>query len=280
MLEISDVHVHHGTTHAVRGVDLTVATGESVALLGPNGAGKTSLLRAVSGLVDHSGTVRFNGRDLTGIGTENIARLGLLHVPEGRRIFRDLTVHENLLLATTARSGRQGPIDVAAVYDLFPALRPLRNRLGYALSGGEQQMVAIGRALVGHPTLIMIDEPSLGLAPVVVDLVAAALASIRGHVTLFVIEQNVALAARLCDRALVMSGGTLVLDRSTAELGSDSGLLAQYLGRPATDARTDAGPPELRDASDPSPGEACGTPPCGRTIRTAASDRGDLRRLG
>ncbi|MFC5950377.1 ABC transporter ATP-binding protein [Pseudonocardia lutea] len=230
MLEITDLHVHHGTTHAVRGVDLTVGAGESVALLGPNGAGKTSLLRAVSGLVDHTGTVRFAGTDLAGASPEEIARRGLLHVPEGRRIFRDLSVHENLLLGTTAR-GRRSSTPVEAVYDLFPALVPLRSRLGFALSGGEQQMVAIGRALVGGPSLVMLDEPSLGLAPVVVDLVADALAAIRDSVSLLVIEQNVALAARLCDRALVLSGGTVVLERPAAELGSDADLLADYLGR-------------------------------------------------
>jgi branched-chain amino acid transport system ATP-binding protein len=230
MLQIADLHVRYGTTHAVRGVDLAVATGESVALVGPNGAGKTSLLRAVSGLVGYHGSVTFDGEDLAPLSAEEIARRGLLHVPEGRRVFRDLTVEENLLLGTTAR-GRRGGRPVDAVYDLFPALAPLRRRLGFALSGGEQQMVAIGRALVGAPAVMLIDEPSLGLAPVVVDLVADALAAIRDQVSLLVIEQNIALATRLCERVAVLSNGRVVLEAPVAELGADEEVLASYLGR-------------------------------------------------
>ena len=234
MLEVEDLHVHYGTTHAVRGVSLTVGEGESVGLLGPNGAGKTSVLRAVSGLTDLTGSIRFEGRDLAGSAPEQIARLGLIHVPEGRRVFRDLTVDENLQIGVTARRDRPGGFSFDDVYDLFPALVPLRARLGYALSGGEQQMVAIGRALVAAPKLVLIDEPSLGLAPVVVETVAQALLAVRGRIGLLVIEQNVALAARICERAAVLSSGQLVLEAPAEELHDHDDLLAGYLGQTRT----------------------------------------------
>jgi branched-chain amino acid transport system ATP-binding protein len=234
MLRIEGLHVRYGTTHAVRGIDLTVGDGEAVALLGPNGAGKTSTLRAVSRLVPCAGSVVFDGRELTGMAPENVSRLGVIHVPEGRHVFPDLTVHENLQVGTTARRARDGGFGFDDVYDLFPPLVPLRSRLGFALSGGEQQMVAIGRGLVAAPRLLLIDEPSLGLAPVVADAVADALAEVRSRTALLVIEQNVRLAVRVCHRAAVMSGGTVVLTTPTEELLDREDLLASYLGRTRT----------------------------------------------
>ena len=234
MLRIEGLHVRYGTTHAVRGLDLSVAEGEAVALLGPNGAGKTSTLRAISRLAAGTGSVLFEGQDLAKVAPEDIARQGLIHVPEGRHVFPDLTVHENLQLGTTARRGRSGGFGFDDVYDLFPALVPLRDRLGFALSGGEQQMVAIGRALVATPRLLLIDEPSLGLAPVVADAVTQALLAIRSRTALLVIEQNVHLAVRVCQRAAVMSGGRIVLEASTEKLHDREELLASYLGQTKT----------------------------------------------
>jgi branched-chain amino acid transport system ATP-binding protein len=234
MLRIEGLHVRYGTTHAVRGLDLSVAEGEAVALLGPNGAGKTSTLRAISRLAAGTGSVLFEGQDLAKVAPEDVARQGLIHVPEGRHVFPDLTVHENLQLGTTARRGRSGGFGFDDVYDLFPALVPLRDRLGFALSGGEQQMVAIGRALVAAPRLLLIDEPSLGLAPVVADAVAQALLAIRSRTALLVIEQNVHLAVRVCQRAAVMSGGRIVLEASAEKLHDREELLASYLGQTKT----------------------------------------------
>jgi branched-chain amino acid transport system ATP-binding protein len=234
MLRIEGLHVRYGTTHAVRGIDLTVGEGEAVALLGPNGAGKTSTLRAVSRLAASTGTVTFEGRDLARVLPEEVARRGLIHVPEGRHVFPDLTVHENLQVGTTARSGRTGGFTYDDVYDLFPPLGKLRERLGFALSGGEQQMVAIGRALVAAPRLLLVDEPSLGLAPLVADAVAQALVAVRERTALLVIEQNVLLTTRICQRAAVMSGGEIVMEALSEQLHDRDTVLATYLGQTRT----------------------------------------------
>ncbi len=233
MLAVDALDVRYGTTHAVRGISFAVAAGEAVALLGPNGAGKTSTLKALSRLVPSTGTVRFEGDDLRGVAPEVVARRGLIHVPEGRQIFPDLTVHENLQLGTTARGDRTS-FSFDDVYDLFPLLPRLRDRLGYALSGGEQQMVAIGRALVAGPKLLLVDEPSLGLAPIVADVVAGALREVRSRTPVVVVEQNVHLALEVCDRAVVLSGGTIVLEAAADELHDRDALLSAYLGQRRT----------------------------------------------
>jgi branched-chain amino acid transport system ATP-binding protein len=233
VLEVDGLDVRYGTTRAVRGISFTVGSGEAVALLGPNGAGKTSTLRALSRLVASTGTVRFDGADLKGVAPEVVARRGLIHVPEGRQIFPDLTVHENLQLGTTARNDREA-FSFDDVYELFPLLARLRDRLGYALSGGEQQMVALGRALVAGPRLLLVDEPSLGLAPVVADVVAGALREVRSRTSVVVVEQNVHLALEVCDRAIVLSGGTIVLEAEAAELHDRDALLSAYLGQRRT----------------------------------------------
>jgi branched-chain amino acid transport system ATP-binding protein len=233
VLEVDGLDVRYGTTHAVRGIRFSVAAGEAVALLGPNGAGKTSTLKALSRLVPSAGTVRFDGEDLRGVPPEVVARRGLIHVPEGRQIFPDLTVHENLQLGTTARNGRNA-FSFQDVYDLFPLLGRLRSRLGYALSGGEQQMVALGRALVAGPRLLLVDEPSLGLAPIVAGAVAEALREVRARTSVLVVEQNVHLALEVCDRAVVLSGGQIVLEAAASELHDRDTLLAHYLGQRRT----------------------------------------------
>jgi branched-chain amino acid transport system ATP-binding protein len=231
MLEVTALHVRYGTTHAVRGIDLSVSSGEAVALLGANGAGKTSTLRAISQLVPYEGSIRFDGTDISGLAVDRVARLGLVHVPEGRHVFPDLTVHENLQLGVSAANGRTDGYSLEDVYSLFPLLDPLKGRPGYALSGGEQQMVAIGRALVAAPRLLLVDEPSLGLAPIVAETVTAALREIRRRTPLLVVEQNVQLALEICQRAEVLAHGEVVLRHSGGADVDHDALLASYLGQ-------------------------------------------------
>jgi branched-chain amino acid transport system ATP-binding protein len=235
MLDVRGLEVNYGPIRAVNGIDVSVEKGECVALLGPNGAGKSTTLRAISRLVPHRGTVNFDGQDMRRVSPEAAARLGLVHVPEGRRIFPNLTTHENLLVGlSTGRRSSDG-FTVDDVYGLFPALPKLRGRGGWALSGGEQQMVAIGRGLLAGPELLMLDEPSLGLAPVVVREVFGALQQLRGRVAILLVEQSTTMALRLASRAYVISNGVVALHGTASELAKDRGLLASYLGRaPAT----------------------------------------------
>jgi branched-chain amino acid transport system ATP-binding protein len=230
MLEIRDLEVRYGAVEAVRGLTVTVGDGEVVALLGPNGAGKTSTLRASTALVRYGGSIAFEGVEVSKLGPEGCAKRGLIHVPEGRHVFPTLSVHENLQVGTTARRGREG-YSFADVYDLFPALGQLRDRNGWALSGGEQQMVAIGRALVAAPRLLLLDEPSLGLAPIVVKAVFAALRNIRGRTPILIVEQNTTQALQLCDRAAALVEGRIVLSGNAAEMNDRSALLDSYLGQ-------------------------------------------------
>jgi branched-chain amino acid transport system ATP-binding protein len=231
MLKVENLTVSYDIVEAVRGVELAVEAGEAVALIGPNAAGKTSILRAISGLVDYGGTVEFDGADLRGVAADRIARIGLIHVPEGRHVFPTLTVHENLQTGLIARGTRAPSYTLDDVYDLFPQLAPLRGRDGWALSGGEQQMVAIGRALLGAPRLLLLDEPSLGLAPIVSAVVFEALQAVRERTPVLVVEQNTDIALTLCSRAYVLSGGRVVVHRSTSELTNREDLLDSYLGR-------------------------------------------------
>ncbi|MCC6338360.1 MAG: ABC transporter ATP-binding protein [Acidimicrobiia bacterium] len=231
MLRVDDLHVRYGTTHAVRGISLELGAGEAVALLGANGAGKTSTLRALSRLVAGEGRIELEGEDLTRLAPEAVARRGLIHVPEGRHVFATLTVHENILMGLTARGDRSDGFSVDGVYELFAPLRDLRGRLGYALSGGEQQMVALGRALVAAPRVLMVDEPSLGLAPVIVEAVEEALRAISRHTALLVVEQNIDLALRVCSRASIMKHGEIVLEVDAGDAHEREALMASYLGR-------------------------------------------------
>lgn len=231
MLEVEGLTVSYGAVDAVAGIDLTVGDGEAVSLLGPNGAGKTSTLRAISGLTAHRGNVRFDGVDLRGRSPEQIARMGLVHVPEGRHVFPTLTVHENLQMGLSARNGRPADYGVDEVYDLFPALPKLKRRAGWVLSGGEQQMVAIGRALTAAPRLLLLDEPSLGLAPAVVHTMFEALQVIRSQTAMLVVEQNTGMALGLCPRAYVLVGGSIVVSETSDGLRDRQTLLDSFLGR-------------------------------------------------
>ena len=230
MLEIRGLRVSYGPVLAVREIDLDVRAGEVVALIGPNGAGKTSTLRAISGLVPFDGSITFDGVDTRKKSIEQLARMGLIHVPEGRHIFPSLNVHENLQVGTTAGAKRADGFSIDDVYDLFPPLVPLKKRDGWALSGGEQQMVAIGRALVAKPRLIVLDEPSLGLSPKYTMSVYAAIAQVKSHMPILIVEQNTVIALRHCTRAAVMVGGKLVLEGTAADLADREALVASYLG--------------------------------------------------
>jgi len=230
MLELRGLRVTYGSTVAVDRIDLDVPAGQATALLGANGAGKTSTLRAISRLIPSEGSILFDGDDVAKVQPETLASRGLIHVPEGRHVFSALTVHENLLVGQTARSGRTPVFDLDDVYDLFPALKPLRKRLGWALSGGEQQMVAIGRALMSAPRLLMLDEPSLGLAPIVVSAVYAALAKVKAELPILLVEQNATVALSLCDRGYVLLSGDVAMSGTADDLGDREAMLDSYLG--------------------------------------------------
>ncbi|HEX4931060.1 MAG TPA: ABC transporter ATP-binding protein, partial [Gaiellaceae bacterium] len=211
MLELDELVVRYGSVPAVRGLNLAVERGELVGLIGPNGAGKSSTLHAVMGVVPVAGgDVRFAGQSIRGRAPETIARAGIALVPEGRRIFGELSVEENLRLGLSARRRRNGGDPLAAAYELFPMLADFRSRQAGALSGGQQQQLAIGRALVAAPDVLLLDEPSLGLAPTVVDSVFAALAAIRDRgVTVLLVEQRAQRTVALADRTFVLANGEL-----------------------------------------------------------------------
>jgi branched-chain amino acid transport system ATP-binding protein len=235
MLTIENLHVRYGTTHAVRAVSLTVPGAETVALLGPNSAGKSSILNAVSGLNPYEGRITFDGKDLAGMPPEKRARAGLIQVPEGRRMIGTLTVHENLLLGMTAQAGRKPVFGLEDVYALFPMLADMTNRPSWTLSGGQQQMVAVGRALVAAPRLLMLDEPSLGLSPLVVKEVFNALRKISVEVPLLLVEQNSNAALDLCTAVTVIRNGRSVFQGTPERARAGDVLHRAYLGHDGED---------------------------------------------
>jgi branched-chain amino acid transport system ATP-binding protein len=229
---VSGLEVRYGGIRAVRGIDLAVAEGELVCLIGANGAGKSSTLRAISGLLPASaGAVRYSGRDLAGRRAFERVRAGLVMVPEGRGVFPQLTVDENLDMGAYARSDRAIESDRGRVFTLFPRLRERRGQTGGTLSGGEQQMLAIGRALMSRPKLLLLDEPSMGLAPIVVQLIFEVIQEINtGGVTCLLVEQNARAALALAKRAYVMESGQITLSGPAAELAHDPKVVEAYLG--------------------------------------------------
>lgn len=232
MLKVEQLRVSYDGIDAVHGVTLSVAEGEAVALLGPNGAGKSSTLKAIMGSIPATGRVEFEGR--TYRSPDALARAGLMLVPEGRHLFKSMTALENMQVGESARKGRSG-MSLDDIFDLFPALVPLRERAAWALSGGEQQMVAVGRALAGAPRMLLLDEPSMGLAPLVISDLYRSLAHIRDRVTVLLVEQNTQASLKLCERAYVMANGAIQVEASSAELANQKRLMDSYLGR------TDAG---------------------------------------
>jgi branched-chain amino acid transport system ATP-binding protein len=233
MLELDDVHVFYGNIRALDGISLRVELGELVALIGSNGAGKSTTLKAISGLVrPGSGKIRLEGRDISGDSTDRIVDLGISHCPEGRRIFGRLTVRENLVVGGIQRPAGQVRQDIEMVGDLFPRLRDRMSQSGATLSGGEQQMLAIARALMSRPRLLLLDEPSLGLAPLMVEHIFEIIEDLkRQGLTILLVEQNVHHALDVADRAYVMETGRVALAGPAAELRHDPRVEHSYLGQ-------------------------------------------------
>lgn len=240
LLTVAGMHSYYGRVAALRGVSLHVGEGEIVALLGSNGAGKTTMLRTISGLQRaRSGTVSFGGADITRARAHDIIARGLGHVPEGRRIFGALTVEENLNLGGYLSRRDHGTVAARKqrVFDLFPRLAERRGQLGGLLSGGEQQMLAVGRALMNEPRLLALDEPSLGLSPVMVKTVGEVITRIRASGTaILMVEQNARQALALADRAYVLETGRIVLEGPAASLARDPRVRHAYLGGSAEEA--------------------------------------------
>ena len=233
MLELLDVHVHYGNIRSLQGVSLQVAEGELVALIGSNGAGKTTTLRTISGLLRPSpGAITFEGAEIQRASTDRIVALGISHCPEGRRIFGSLTVRENLILGAVSRSDHAAIAeDEEMVFALFPLLKERLRQAGGTLSGGEQQMLAIGRALMSRPRLLLLDEPSLGLAPLMVERIFETIAELkRQGRTILLVEQNVHHALDIADRAYVMETGRITLDGPAEVLRRNPQVERSYLG--------------------------------------------------
>jgi branched-chain amino acid transport system ATP-binding protein len=232
MLEVRDLEVAYGPIVALKGISLEVQPGEIVAVLGANGAGKTTLLRTLSGLLrPRRGSLRFEGRELSQLPPDEIVRLGIAHAPEGRRIFGTLSVEENLQLGAFTRPPNEVPKLLEEAYQLFPRLAERRRQLAGTLSGGEQQMLAVARALMSKPRLLLLDEPSLGLAPRLVQLIFQSLNAIRAQgVTIVLVEQNARGALRLADRAYILETGRVAHQGSGMELLSSPDVQKAYLG--------------------------------------------------
>lgn len=233
MLRISDLEVYYGAIHALKGLSLEVHAGEIVTLIGANGAGKSTTLRTISGLIaPKSGTVAFEGRNIAGTGAHEIVRLGLSQVPEGRRIFAEMTVLENLELGAFIRSDKDGIADdMEMVFERFPRLKERRTQQAGTLSGGEQQMLAMGRALMSRPRLLLLDEPSMGLAPLLIKEIFSIIVDInRAGTTILLVEQNANMALSIANRAYVLETGRITLSGDAKELAASEDVRKAYLG--------------------------------------------------
>ena len=233
LLEINDLHVRYGEIVALRGVSCSVAEGQVVTLLGANGAGKSTTLRAISGLAKPaSGDILFDGKSIAGLGPEAIVRMGISHVPEGRRVFPGLTVKENIMLGGSNRRASKAELskEADAMFDLFPDIRSFSHALGWTLSGGQLQMVAVARGLMAKPRLLLLDEPSLGLAPVIVQAVFRIISEIRQHTTVLLVEQNARMGLSVADHGYVLETGRIVLGGQPDELWGNEAIAAAYLG--------------------------------------------------
>ena len=243
LLELADLHARYGAGDVLKGLTLQVNEGEIVALLGSNGAGKSTTLRTISGLVPNvTGRLTFGGRSLVGMKPEAIVRLGIAHVPEGRRVFPGLTVRENSILGASNRRGiprRQLDREADDMFDFFPDLRRLEHALGWTLSGGQLQMVAVARGMMAQPRLLLLDEPSLGLAPLIVQQVFRIIESIRSRgTTVLLVEQNAHMALSVADRGYVLETGSLLVSGKPADLWSNPDVRAAYLGGKTVAAAT------------------------------------------
>jgi branched-chain amino acid transport system ATP-binding protein len=234
LLAIKDLVVRYGEIEAVHGVTFDVEEGQVVTLLGSNGAGKSTTLRAISGLAaPAAGDILFEGKSIAGKGPEDIVRLGISHVPEGRRVFPGLSVRENIMLGASNRRGGAGILGREAdeMFELFPDIRPFRDALGWTLSGGQQQMVAVARGLMAKPRLLLLDEPSLGLAPVIVQAVFRIISEIRRRgTTVLLVEQNARMGLSVADYGYVLETGRLALGGKPGDLWGNEAIRAAYLG--------------------------------------------------
>lgn len=233
MLKIENLHIKYGAIHAVKGIDIEVNEGEIVTLIGANGAGKTSILKALSGLVKPSeGTITYDGKVLNKKSAQDIMKAGISHVPEGRRIFADMTVLENLELGACQRKDKEGiKKDLEAIYERFPILKDRSKQAAGTLSGGEQQMLAMGRALMANPKILLLDEPSMGLAPILVKEIFSIIKDINAKgTTILLVEQNARMALSVATRAYVMETGKIVMSGTGQELADSEEIQKAYLG--------------------------------------------------
>ena len=233
MLEVKNLEVYYGVICALKGISFEVNQGEIVTLIGANGAGKTTTMQSVVGLIPkRGGSIAFDGHDITKTPCHKIVHLGMTQVPEGRRIFQELTVYENLLMGAYSIKDKSGfKNDLDAIYTRFPRLHERKNQIAGTLSGGEQQMLAMGRAIMSHPKLLMLDEPSMGLSPLLVDQVFEIIKDInRDGTTVLLVEQNAGKSLAISDRAYVLENGSIVLSGTGAELAASEMVKKAYLG--------------------------------------------------
>ena len=233
MLEVKNLEVYYGVICALKGISFEVNEGEIVSLIGANGAGKTTMMQSVVGIIPkRSGTVIFNGQDITKTPCHKIVQLGMTQVPEGRRIFQELTVYENLMMgAYTVKDQQQFKTELESVFERFPRLAERRNQIAGTLSGGEQQMLAMSRALMIKPKLLMLDEPSMGLAPILVDQIFEIIKELhKAGTTILLVEQNASKALEIADRAYVLETGSITLSGTGRELANSDEVRKAYLG--------------------------------------------------
>lgn len=237
MLKIQDLKVRYGSIEAVKGVNIEVKDDAIVCLIGSNGAGKTSILKAISGVVEHSGLIEYNGEDISSASNIHIAKLGIQHVPEGRQVFPGLTVFENLEIGCVNWRGYFGKADhkeeLEYVYSMFPRLKEREKQLAWSLSGGEQQMLAIGRALMGRPKLLLLDEPSMGLAPLVIEELFQKITEInkKTGLPILMVEQNARMALSVSDYTYIIEQGQISMEGASADLIHDDRVEAAYFGK-------------------------------------------------
>ncbi|MFN8441095.1 MAG: ABC transporter ATP-binding protein [Caldilineaceae bacterium] len=233
LLEVNDIHSYYGNIHALKGISLTVNQGEIVTLIGANGAGKSSTLKTISGLLrPRQGSIQFQGKNIAGTPPHRVSSFGLIQVPEGRRVFSQMSVHENLEMGAYLRNDvAEIKADIEKVFDLFPRLRERRRQVAGTLSGGEQQMLAMGRAMMARPQLLLMDEPSMGLAPLLVDTIFETIERLnQSGTTILVVEQNARKALQVAHRGYVLQTGSITISGSAKDLLADPRVIEAYLG--------------------------------------------------
>lgn len=233
LLEVNNIHTYYGNIQALKGISITVNEGEIVTLIGSNGAGKSTTLKTISGLLrPRQGEIRFEGKTITGTPAHDVTGLGLVQVPEGRRVFSQMTVQENLEVGAYLRNDKDGiKQDMERIFTLFPRLRERRRQVAGTLSGGEQQMLAMGRAMMSRPRLLLLDEPSMGLAPLLVDTIFDTIESLnKSGTTILVVEQNARKALQVAHRGYVLQTGTITIGGDAKDLLADSRVIEAYLG--------------------------------------------------